>query len=95
MLFYFIFNSLFYFIDWINELDELEMDINTNTETTKQKEKPTKQKETRTQTQQTPVCKYFLAGSCLVVNCPFKHTDQVLCKFFLSGFCGYVYLLIC
>jgi len=36
---------------------------------------------------ETPICKYFLKGSCLIRNCPYRHTTQVACKFFLQGFC--------
>lgn len=38
-----------------------------------------------------PVCKYFLAGNCLIANCQFLHskTDRsALCRFHLRGFCA-------
>eukprot|EP01114_Cavostelium_apophysatum_P009352 TRINITY_DN2246_c0_g1_i1.p1 TRINITY_DN2246_c0_g1~~TRINITY_DN2246_c0_g1_i1.p1 ORF type:complete len:560 (-),score=126.04 TRINITY_DN2246_c0_g1_i1:21-1700(-) len=37
---------------------------------------------------QAPVCKYFLKGSCLIKNCPFRHTTEVACKYWLRGFCS-------
>ena len=34
------------------------------------------------------VCTFWLKGECLVVNCPFLHTNiGVLCKFYKSGNC--------
>lgn len=69
---------------------------NNNSEQTQQQQQPqqqTSKQQTQTSkpqvnTKVVPVCKYFLAGKCLVKNCPFKHTNDVLCKFFLNGFCS-------
>jgi len=46
-------------------------------------EQPKKKKD-----EQAPVCKYFLKGSCLIKNCPFRHTTEVACKYWLRGFCS-------
>lgn len=38
----------------------------------------------------TVVCKYFLAGQCLVKNCEFMHSKNdrsAICKFWLKGYC--------